>query len=385
MLGTFLSDLAFLAVAIPAFLLLITVIIVVHELGHFIAARLCGVTVSAFSLGFGKEIVAFVDRQGTRWRLAWLPLGGYVKFVDDDNIASAPTTSEEQDQDRASVPPEVLKGYYRDKPVWQRMIIAAAGPVANFLLAIVVYTGVYAAFGEPIAPVRIDVVSPGKPAERAGLKVGDIIESIDGRFVENVGDLQMIITTSVDRQLNFHIDRNGQKLDIKATPEMGEISDGLGGKASVGLIGITLITKASEVTTRSYSLPAALWRGTQKVEGIIEGSIRGIWDLLRLRQSVGQLAGPTKIAEVTGHVALAGVTPVLEWLAFLSTAIGLTNLIPIPILDGGHLVFLALEAIRGRPLHARTQEMAFRVGLALVLMLLVYTTVSHLFSPWLQG
>jgi regulator of sigma E protease len=369
-------------ISIPAFLFIISVIIVVHEFGHFIAARLCGVTVSVFSLGFGRELAAYTDRNGTRWRIALIPLGGYVKFVDDENAASVPTTSETVEREHDLAPPEVRAGFYHSKPVWQRAIIAAAGPVANFLLAIVVFALVDMTFGERLSPVRIDTVIPGGAAEKAGLKAGDIVLAVDGTPLDSFGKLKLIVSSSPDRQLTLTIDRGGQHQDFKVTPALGEDDDLLGGKVQIGLIGIKQNQKESDFTIKRYGLVEALIRGSQQVELLLAASVRGLWDLLIMRQSVSQLAGPTKLFEAAGKVAALGFEPLMSLLATVSVAIGFANLLPIPILDGGHLVFYAVEAVRGKPMSQRTQEMAFRVGFAVVLMLLVFTTVNHVQQLW---
>jgi regulator of sigma E protease len=362
----------------PAFLFIITIIIVVHELGHFVAARLCGVTVSAFSLGFGPEVAAFTDRMGTRWRLAWLPLGGYVKFVDDDNVSSVPTSAETAAAERASASEEARKGFYHLKPVWQRAFIAAAGPLANFLLAVVVFAAFYMFVGEVQRPVRIDLVTPGAPADKAGLKAGDVIMSVNGTPLQNFERLSLIVSSSADRELSLVVDRAGQTLNLKVTPKLQDEKDILGGTAQIGKIGIQQQASNEEVKIRYYGPAEAVQRGGEQVGLILQAGMRGIWDIVVARQSVTALAGPTKMLEAAGKVASYGIEPLIRFLAIVSIAIGMTNLLPIPVLDGGHLVFYAIEAVRGRPLSQRTQEVAFRVGLAVVLMLLVVTTVNHL-------
>ena len=362
----------------PAFLFIITIIIVIHELGHFIAARACGVTVSAFSLGFGPEIAHVTDGRGTRWRLAWIPLGGYVKFVDDDNASSVPTTSETVAAERANASAEAQKGFYHTKPVWQRAIIAAAGPIANFLLAIVVFAGFYLAAGEEQRPVKLDRVVPGTPAEHAGLLAGDTILSVDGTSLPNIRRLQLIVSSCPDRPHTFVVDRAGQSMTLQVTPQLVDDKDILGDNARTGRIGIEQNTTTEPLKVHSFGPIEAVLSGTQDVGLILKGGVCGIWDILIARQSVAALAGPTKMLEASGKIASFGMEPLIRFLAIVSIAIGMTNLLPIPVLDGGHLVFYAIEAVRGRPLSQRTQELAFRVGLAVVLMLLVVTTVNHL-------
>jgi regulator of sigma E protease len=361
----------------PAFLVMITVIIVVHEFGHFIAARLCGVTVSAFSMGFGPEIAAFTDRKGTRWRLAWIPLGGYVKFVDDDNPTSVPTTSEKSAEDEAVASEEAKKGYYHLKPVWQRAIIAAAGPLANFLLAIVVFAAFFMFIGEIERPVRIDKVVPGMPAAAGGVLPGDIILSVNGTTLPNFERLALIVNSSPERELTLLVQRGDQTMTLKVTPRLQDDTDVTGGKVRSGKIGIEQSATDEEIKIRRLGPIEAVVSATYQVQLVLEAGLRGIWDLLTARQPVTALAGPTKIFQLAGIAASLGAFTLIRTIAFVSIAIGMTNLLPIPILDGGHLVMYAIEAIRGKPLSQRTQAAAFRVGMALILMVLTMTIVNH--------
>lgn len=373
---------------LPAFLFVITVIIVVHELGHYIAARACGVNVAAFSLGFGPEIAAYTSKSGTRWRLALYPLGGYVKFIDDDNASSVPTSAELQDQERAKGDEEARKGFYHLKPVWQRAIIAAAGPIANFILAVAIFTVFTMAIGELQRPVVIDKVEPGMPAAKAGIQAGDTILSIDGMPLPNFERLSLIVNTSADRELPVVISRGGQQLTVKVTPELTNSTDILGGQQKVGKIGIQQLGSDEEPKIRSVGAVEALQLGYTKTKLLIQAVQRGMWDLVVGRQSLCAIAGPTKMAQAAGVVASYGADKLINFLAFISIAIGMTNLLPIPILDGGHLAFYAIEAARGKPLSQRTQEVAFRIGLGIVLMLLVVTIVNHLTGcvrPWFLG
>ena len=340
------------------------------------------------AMSFGPEVAAFVDRKGTRWRLAWLPLGGYVKFVDDDNVSSVPTSAETAAAEQVSASAEARKGFYHLKPVWQRAFIAAAGPLANFLLAIVVFAAFYMFAGEVQRPVRIDVVTPGAPAEKAGLKAGDIILSVNGTPLPNFERLSLIVSSSADRELTLIVDRAGQTLDVKVTPRLTDEKDLLGSISQIGKIGIQQQASNEEVKIRYFGPVEAVQRGSEQVGLILQAGMRGIWDILVARQSVTALAGPTKMLEAAGKVASFGIEPLIRFLAIVSIAIGMTNLLPIPVLDGGHLVFYAIEAARGRPLSQKTQEVAFRVGLAVVLMVVVVTTVNHLtgvVGRWISG
>ena len=356
---------------VPAFLFIITIIIAVHEYGHFAVARWCGVGISTFSIGFGKEIAGFTDKHGTRWRLALMPLGGYVKFIDDDNPTSVPTQAQGQ---AGAVDPRS----YHGKPVWQRAAIAVAGPIANFILAIVVFGVTYGLVGEQIIPPRVDGVEAGSVAEKAGFQKGDVVKSIDGGAIDNFRIMQLIVASSCGRTIQFQVDRGGQLVDLVAAPNQVETPDEMGGTLRYGRLGIIHNGNEQEVVQKVYGPIGAVLRGTQQTQYVISASLRGIWDILRGCQKLDQLAGPTKLVEVSGRVASYGFDQLLQFLAVVSVGIGLFNLFPIPMLDGGHLAMYAIEAVRGRPLSERTQEMAFRVGFSLVLMLLILTIGNHL-------
>ena len=360
----------------PAFLFVFTVIIVVHELGHYFAGRLFGVGVRTFSLFMGPELLGFTDSKGTRWRISAIPLGGYVQWIDDDNISSMPTTAETVSAEMAA-DDERRKSFYHSKPVWQRAIIAAAGPVANFLLAIAIFTAFSMATGEVLRPVVVDKLAPGFPAEKAGVLVGDVILSIDGTPLPNFQRLQLIVNTSADRSLPLVIKRGGQELTVLVKPELKDDTDLLGGKVRVGKIGIQQDSSEDAPNIRPVGAPEALQMGFTQTKLLIEAVQRGMWDLVVGRQSLCAIAGPTKMAEAAGKVASFGLDKLISFLAFVSVAIGMTNLLPIPILDGGHLAFYAIEAARGKPLSQRTQEIAFRIGLSIVLMLLMLTLFYH--------
>lgn len=362
---------------LPAFLFVITVIVVIHELGHYYAARACGVGVAAFSLGFGPELFAYVSKSGTRWRLAAYPLGGYVRFIDDDNASSMPTTSETVESEKATVSDEAKKRFYHLKPVWQRAIIAAAGPIANFILAVFIYSIFAMSTGEVQRPVIIDALEEGMPAAAAGLQKGDLIKAVNGNDLPNFERLSLIINTSAAREITLDVVRGGQPLQVKVTPVLKETTDILGSKAMIGKIGIQQNGSDDPPVIRSVGPVEAVQLGLLKTKLLIEAVGRGIWDLLVGRQSLCAVAGPTKMAEAAGKVASYGFDKLISFLAFISIAIGISNLMPIPVLDGGHLVFYAIEAVLGRPLSQRTQEIAFRIGLGIVLMLLVVTIFNH--------
>ena len=359
-----------------AFLFVLTVVIFVHELGHFLVARWCGVRVKTFSIGFGKEIFGFNDRYDTRWRLAWIPLGGYVKFLDDENGASVPSRDALQ-----RMSPAEREGAFQTKPLASRAAIVAAGPIANFLLAILVFALTFTFVGVNVTAPRVDELVADGAAARAGFTAGDVIVSIDGQKIEAFADMQRIVSASADKELTFGVDRNGALLDIKAMPERREISDRFGNKLKVGVIGIKRNATQQEWQFKHYGPVEAMGLAVKESYYIVSRTLGYLYDVATRRESGDQLGGPLRIADISGQVASLGFLALINLTAVLSVSIGLINLFPIPLLDGGHLMFYAIEAVRGRPLSERAQEVGFRIGLAIVLLLLVYTTYQDRLIP----
>jgi regulator of sigma E protease len=382
-IGQGLGGLWNLAFTVLAFLLVLTPVVFFHELGHFLVARWCGVKVKAFSIGFGRELFGFNDRHGTRWRFALLPLGGYVKFVDDDNPASAPSR---EALERLS--PAEREGALQAQPPSKRAAILAAGPLANFLLAIVIYALTFGFIGEQLTEARVDEVIPDMPAAAAGFKSGDLIVGIDGEAIESFADVLRIVSTSPNRQLAFDVDRGGRIVQLTATPKLSESTDRLGNKFARGIVGIKPSSSPDAVEYKQYGPIEAVQRAVKKTYTIIAGSLTGIYDLIMQRVPADQMRGPLGIAEMSGQVATLGPAALLEWLAFISVAIGFINLFPIPLLDGGHLVFCAIEAIRRRPLSERAQEIVQPIGLVILALLFVFVTfqdVRRILSKFLAG
>lgn len=363
-----------------AFLFVLTVVIFIHELGHFLVARWCGVKVAAFSIGFGKELWAFVDRHGTRWRVAALPLGGYVRFSDDENGASMP---DREALDRMS--PEERQGSFHAKPVWQRAAIVAAGPIANFLLAIVILFGVFLVAGERVISPRIEAVVADTPAAEAGFKAGDIILTINGQTIESFSDLRRFASTNAGEPLRFTVDRGGVVVALTATPKLTEVPDGFGGKIRVGQLGLRGPSTATDWQQKSYGPVEAMSRAVGESWSFAEQTWTYIARVLTRKESGDQIGGPARIADASGKMASAGIVPLLHFIAFISVSIGLANLLPIPLLDGGHLLFYAIEAVRGYPLTQKTQEFAFRLGLGVVIFLFIYANWNDrvVFKQWL--
>ncbi len=355
------------------FLFVLTVVVFIHELGHFLVARWCGVAVKVFSIGFGPEIFGFYDRHGTRWRVSWIPLGGYVKFIDDENVASASGRKAFE-----ALPEEERKRSFQGKTLAQRAAIVAAGPIANFVLAIVIFTAIFSVFGERITAAKVDAVNPGSAAERAGFKAGDRVLSIDGSEINNFAAMQRIVAMSPEQSMHFVVDRGGANVDITATPERKEITDRFGNTMRIGLLGIQRSASPDDWTLERHNPATALVMAVKECYFVVSRSLGYLYDVVIGRESADQLGGPIRIAQVSGQVATAGFVALLNLAAIISVSIGLINLFPIPMLDGGHLLFYGIEAVRGRPLSESTQEMSFRIGLAFVLMLMIFATWNDL-------
>jgi regulator of sigma E protease len=361
-----------LSYAIP-FLIVLTVVVFVHEMGHFLVGRWNNVKVEAFAIGFGPELFGWHDKHGTRWKFCAVPLGGYVKFFGDANAASVPDHEGAAGMDAA----ERSVSFFH-KRVGQRAAIVAAGPFANFLLAIVIFAAMYMTVGKQISIPRIEQVQAGSAGERAGLKPGDLILAIDGRSIESFSDLQRAVSGSAGITMALTVDRGGVSQVIAVTPDLREIRDPIGGIQRIGIIGITRSNQPGDVTARTYPPHTALLMGASETWFVIERTISFIAGIFTGRESPTQIGSVIQIAQVSGHAAGIGLLALIQLAAVLSVSIGLLNLFPIPMLDGGHLVFYAAEALRGRPLPERVQEIAFRFGLAILLALMLFATWNDL-------
>ena len=357
---------------LPAFLFVITVVVFFHELGHFAVARWCGVKVDVFSVGFGREILGWTDKSGTRWKVSWLPIGGYVKFSGDANAASLP------DPAAAGQMSEAERAHtLAAKPVWQRAAVAAAGPLANFILAILLFTGLLFYNGHTVLAPIIGGVAKGSAAEAAGIQAGDRVTAIDGAKITDFEQMPQIISVSGGRVLNIELVRAGKPLSLQVTPRPTRMRDVLGDMGTNMVIGVHPSANAP-VTTERYSLPGAVGAAVSETWDIMHTTVQGIAQMVRGHASTDQLRGPLGIAKMTRQVAIFGFVALLQLVAVLSVSIGLANLFPIPLLDGGHLLYYACEAVLGRPLGERAQDVGFRLGLVLVLGLVLLTTWNDL-------
>ncbi|MEQ8745260.1 RIP metalloprotease RseP [Pyruvatibacter sp.] len=358
--------------AIP-FIFVLSLVVFIHEMGHFLVARWFGVIVEQFSIGFGREIVGWTDKNGTRWKVGWLPLGGYVKFLGDENAASTP------DREAAEkLPPELRKDCFQFKPLHARAAVVAAGPVANFILAIVIFAFMYSVIGQSVTTPRVDGVTAGGAAEAAGFAPGDLVVAIDGDDIQSFNEMQRIVSTSPERVLEFTVERDGALVLLEVVPQLQEVTDPFGNVQRIGLIGLSRTNAEGDMTTVRYNPAAAVWKGVEETGFIITTTMSYLGDIIVGRQDADQLGGPLRIAQVSGQVATIGFVALLNLAAILSVSIGLLNLFPIPMLDGGHLLYYAAEWVRGKPLSERAQEYGFRIGLAAVMSLMLFATWNDL-------
>ncbi|MGA3397691.1 MAG: RIP metalloprotease RseP [Acetobacteraceae bacterium] len=343
-----------------AFAIVLGILVFVHEFGHYFAARLCGVHIEVFSIGFGKAITSWVDRQGTRWKIAWLPLGGYVKMH-----------GQERPQDvSAEVRATWIAGRtFHEKSVLRRAFVVAAGPIANFLLAMLLFAGLFASMGKPITMPVVGGVLPGSAADHAGLQTNDRIVSIDGQRIDRFEDIQRIIAAHPDETLALTIRRDDATRTVEAHTEAQE-----SGGQRVGLLGI----RGGLIEYYHIGLGAALWGGVTQTWDVTVQTVEGIGQMIAGTRGTEDLGGPLRIAQLSGQVAELGIASLVSFIAVLSVNLGLINLFPIPVLDGGHLLFYAAEAIRGRPLPPRAQEYGFRAGLAVLASLFIFATWNDL-------
>lgn len=352
-----------------AFVLALGPLVFVHEFGHYFVARMLKIPAEAFSIGFGRELFGWTDKQGTRWKVAWLPLGGYVKFIGDMSPASNP-------QDESDIPPHLRDKAFALRPVWQRFLVVLAGPMANFLTAILIFAAFFAIFGMPSTPNRVARVQPDGAAASAGIRPGDRILSVAGRSTPRFEDIASVVMLRPGEQVEIEIERRGRRIPLPVTLKADTMSDRFGQSYRVGKLGI-------EVMGLNYSKPSAVAlipEATAYTFRLTRGMMDGLWQIISGRRSAKDLGGPIKIAQIAGQQATVGVLDFIQLLALFSINLGFINLLPVPMLDGGHLALYTVEAVRRRPLSARSMEWAFRGGLALLLALVVFTTVNDLGS-----
>ena len=349
------------------FLGVLTVLVFVHEMGHYLVARWCGVRVDVFSIGFGREIFGWNDRAGTRWKVGWMPLGGYVKFFGDANAASAP----DQELDLTE---EERKVCFQYKPLGQRTAVVAAGPIANFLFAIFIFAAMFVIVGQPYTPAVISFVDEESAAAEAGFAVGDRVVEINEQPIERFEEIQAMVRLGLGRSLEVKVERDGAIVPLSVTPRIVEITDQFGNIHRVGRLGIGVPERAFA----RHGPVEAVWQGAKQTLFVTTSTLDALGQMFVGDRSVEELRGPLGIAQMSGQAASIGIDAIIQFAAFLSISLGLINLFPIPMLDGGHLLFYAFEAVRGKPLGERSQEYGFRIGLAFVVTLMLFVTWNDL-------
>ncbi len=356
------------------FIVLILVVVFIHEYGHFYFAKKYGVGVTDFSIGFGKEIFGWNDKSGTRWKICWIPLGGYVKFFGDRNVFS------QADQEK------ILEKYEEKdrqklfvlKPLYQRVLIVFGGPLANFLLAFVIFFSIYTFVGKDFTPAVINEVQKNSPAMIGGLKQNDIILEIDGNEVKSIMDVSKFITMSTDDIIDFKVKRSYEDLVLKIKPIVVLSEDNLGNKINKRIVGIKLGAYNDEINHVKLGPSKAIFYAINEVYYVSISSLKYIGAMIIGKADTSQLGGPIRIAKISGQVAEFGILAFVSMMAYISISLGLVNLFPIPMLDGGHLMFYAFEKVLGRPLSQKTQEGFFRIGMFLLLSLMFFTTFNDL-------
>jgi len=358
---------------VGAFLSVLTVVVFFHELGHFSIARLCGVRVETFSIGFGRELFGWNDSKGTRWKICLLPLGGYVKFWGDESAASTP----DGEALKKMTPAEQAVSFHH-KSLPQKMAVVMAGPLANFVLALVILTALYTVLGRTVTVPRVDGVQPGSAAEQAGFKPGDIVRTINGRVIEDFADLQRNVMLASGDSLLIEISRDGQALQLVATPRLEEFTDPYGNVQRRGLLGIMHTADAADQVRHKVGPLSAFALGAKEVYYIVDQTFVYIGRVFAGKEGADQMGGPLRIAQISGQVAQVSIAALIHLTAVLSVSIGLINLFPVPMLDGGHLMFYVIEAVIRRPVNPRVLDFSYRIGFAAVISLMIFVTWNDL-------
>ncbi len=351
------------------FLFVLSLVVFFHELGHFLIGRWCGVKVETFSLGFGPELCGFIDRHGTRWRVAALPLGGYVRFFGELDGANNPSPQ--------AMTPQEWEVSFSAQRVWKRAAIVAAGPLANFLLAIAIFSGIFYLHGRSILLPVVDSVVADSAAEAAGFQPGDLIVSIDGTKIDSFEEMQRIVQAASDTRIVFAVDRAGKSVELVATPKRKDVTTPFG-TTRVGVLGVQSNAKAENWHVQHYGLATSIRLAGSETWFVISRTGSYLKGLASGQESADQLSGPLRIAEVSGEMAKIGVSALLNLAAILSISVGMLNLLPVPLLDGGHLVYYAVEAMRGKAMNERAQQFGFKIGIMLVTSLMIFATYNDI-------
>ncbi|WFR96707.1 RIP metalloprotease RseP [Rhizobium tumorigenes] len=368
-MGSIMSIVSFLVGYIVPFVLVLSLLVFVHEMGHYLVGRWSGIRILAFSVGFGPEIAGYTDSHGTRWKLSAIPLGGYVKFFGDQDASSKPDIDAVyamSDAERAQS--------FVGAALWKRAATVAAGPIANFILAIAIFSVLFAIYGRQVADPVVAEVKPDSAAAQAGIEPGDLLVAIDGDKVTTFDDVRRYVSIRPGRNIVVTVERRGEKRDFPMVPLSTVMTDQFGNKMEVGIIGIVTNQEMGHFRQETFTPLGAVAEGVRQTGHIVTGTFEYIGNLLGGYMKADQLGGPIRVAQASGQMASLGIAAVLQLAAVLSVSIGLLNLMPVPVLDGGHLMFYAIEAVRGKPLGAGAQDVAFRIGLFMVLSLMVFAT-----------
>ncbi|ESY68847.1 RIP metalloprotease RseP [Mesorhizobium sp. B283B1A] len=371
----FSTDGLFLGTLVP-FLFVLTVVVFVHEMGHYLVGRWCGIGVRAFSIGFGPELIGFNDSHGTRWKLCAIPLGGYVKFVGDMSATSSKPTAGELE----TLTDEERKIAFHTQAIWKRAATVAAGPLFNFLLTIVVFSVLFTTYGRYVAEPMVAQVTADSPAAKAGILPGDRFVSVDGSKVETFGDVQRLVSGRAGDTITFVMLRGGKEVTVTATPQLMEQQDALGNKVKVAVIGVVNNKEFGQPRLVTYTPVGAVAAAVEETGHVIQRTGQFMQRFAVGREDKCQLGGPVKIADMAGKAAKLGFEWLVQLVALLSVGIGILNLLPIPPLDGGHLLFYGVEAVIRRPVSEWMMEMAYRAGLLLVLCFMGFVFWNDLFG-----
>lgn len=378
LLANFSQDGFIFGVLVPFFFVLM-IVIFIHELGHYLVGRWCGIGAKVFSVGFGPELFGFTDKNGTRWRFSAIPLGGYVRFVGDMNAAS---TKAEMDEGLSE---EERSQAFHNKPVWKRAATVFAGPAANMVLAIAIFTAIFAIWGRTIADPVVNVVNEASAAQEAGIQPGDIFLSLDGNEVETFADVQRYVGPRADTPIVMVVRRGANNVELTVTPERLEVEDRFGNKMEQGVIGVLADREGASFRVRDYTVGEAFVEAFRETGYVITRTAGYIGGVIVGRERADQIGGPIRVAQISGQVATLGWLALINLVAVLSISIGLLNLLPVPILDGGHLMFYAAEAVRGRPLSENAQELGYRIGFTMILLLMVFATWNDITQLMTRG
>lgn len=351
------------------FIVTISVVVFLHEYGHFFFARKFGVSVETFSIGFGKELFGWNDKYGTRWKVSLIPMGGYVKMFGDANPASSPDFEKIKG---LSIEDKNRSFYF--KPLWQKAVVVAAGPLANYLTAIVIFTGMFYCYGKAVMSPEIGNVMPGSVAERAGIKAGDVVVLANGYKINNFNELKEMVILNTGSPIALELKRRKDILKIVLTPEIKEVTDKIGGKAKIALLGIT----SKQVEYIHLNFLESIYESVRQAYNISVSMLKGIWQILSGQRGSEEIGGPVKIATYSKESAQAGFTGVLWFIALISINLGMINLFPVPLLDGGHLLYYIIEGIKGKPLSAKLQAHGFRIGMAILASLMIFAIFNDI-------